>query len=1171
MRISQLDIRACGPFTDRILTFDTARPGLHVIFGPNEAGKSSALRALKAWLFGFPEQTADDFRHAYKDLLVGGTLRMEDGREWRFFRRKRRKADLIDDSENPLSPDILDPFLPVRDRLIFESLYGIDHSSLIRGGEDILAQKGEIGQTLFSAGAGIASLRQITEMLESDAGALFKRQGKRQKINESIARYKAIQRQIKDASLAGSEWKSLQQDLQEAAESLNSLDTVLAEKEKERRRLERIRQALPQLMQRRDIRNRITALGQVVALPPDFSEQRSSVQASLGQLKRDQIGTRHRLAEIDQKMATLQIKHPLLEQATTISHLRGQLGAHEKAMQDRPKREGMRSSCLSDALKYLKNINANLDLSRSEDLRPLFGKRRLIQSLANRHGEIQLRLQQNRKRTSALAAEQRTTRQMLKDLPQTLRLEELSRVTRQGRKMGDLDQIIRSKATELVESRSNCHQEIKNLGCWTGVPDALLSLPLPLRETITDFEERCGQLEAERNDLNRQIRELTSRREENSTNLATLQNTGVLPSEEELAAIRRRREHGWSLLKRQWIEGADIAEAVSLYSDGLPLHDAYENDVREADTTADRLRREADRVQRFAALQAENNTLQERLLAAENEAERLQNEQTALTAEWRSSWQEAGIEPLSPREMQAWLNRCTPLLSELSDIQKQERELEDLRQQRQTQCNRLIETLNQAGEKAIDDSGILSPLLDRAEQILEEQGRVEQHRLQMSERLLKTDNELKPLQEEIEQLEDELADWREQWRELMTPLKSTQTVQPAEAADLIENLQACFEKLEKADDFQKRIDGIDADAGAFSKSVTDLASLVAPDIEPLPPSQIVARLESDLRQSSENQNLKQALAEERQDLAATLKANAAEIETLENKLSEQCRLAGVTSISELAAVEERSRQYRQLQEDLATIEQVLLAGAEGLTIEELEEQAKAVDHDQLSEAIASLDREIQNDLNPRIRELSERIGQKRTEINRLDGNAVAADALEESRHELALMSRLVNQYVRLKLATRILNDEIERFRAENQDPVLKIASRYFAGLTLGSFSGLRTDEDEHGKPILVGFREDNARLQVSEMSSGTRDQLYLALRFASLEWKHRSSEPMPFILDDILVNFDDDRSRAALQAMAELSAATQVILFTHHRQIVTEARQMAETPDLKIHELPSGH
>ena len=71
MRLKHLHLKAVGPFTDRILDFDSKEPGLHIIYGPNEAGKSSSLRALKALLYGFPQQTPDNFLHNYDQLLVG--------------------------------------------------------------------------------------------------------------------------------------------------------------------------------------------------------------------------------------------------------------------------------------------------------------------------------------------------------------------------------------------------------------------------------------------------------------------------------------------------------------------------------------------------------------------------------------------------------------------------------------------------------------------------------------------------------------------------------------------------------------------------------------------------------------------------------------------------------------------------------------------------------------------------------------------------------------------------------------------------------------------------------------------------------------------------------------------------------------------------------------------
>ena len=83
------------------------------------------------------------------------------------------------------------------------------------------------------------------------------------------------------------------------------------------------------------------------------------------------------------------------------------------------------------------------------------------------------------------------------------------------------------------------------------------------------------------------------------------------------------------------------------------------------------------------------------------------------------------------------------------------------------------------------------------------------------------------------------------------------------------------------------------------------------------------------------------------------------------------------------------------------------------------------------------------------------------------------------------------------------------------------------------------------------------RVYVEGMSSGTRDHLYLALRLASIDKYMDSVEPMPFIVEDVLVDFDDDRSQAALNVLVKFAEKTQVILFTHHLQIVEQPIQLS--------------
>ncbi len=76
------------------------------------------------------------------------------------------------------------------------------------------------------------------------------------------------------------------------------------------------------------------------------------------------------------------------------------------------------------------------------------------------------------------------------------------------------------------------------------------------------------------------------------------------------------------------------------------------------------------------------------------------------------------------------------------------------------------------------------------------------------------------------------------------------------------------------------------------------------------------------------------------------------------------------------------------------------------------------------------------------------------------------------------------------------------------------------------------------------------------MGEGTRDQLYLALRLAALELHLEQTTPMPFIADDLFINYDDGRSRAGLEALATLSEKTQVIFLSHHAHLVPLARSV---------------
>jgi DNA repair protein SbcC/Rad50 len=119
---------------------------------------------------------------------------------------------------------------------------------------------------------------------------------------------------------------------------------------------------------------------------------------------------------------------------------------------------------------------------------------------------------------------------------------------------------------------------------------------------------------------------------------------------------------------------------------------------------------------------------------------------------------------------------------------------------------------------------------------------------------------------------------------------------------------------------------------------------------------------------------------------------------------------------------------------------------------------------------------------------------------------------------------------------------------------LKAASAYFERMTRQEFVRLLGD-DSGKEPVLMAERRNGLRIHVEEMSEGTRDQLYLALRLAALDVRRAAGVDLPVILDDVLMTSDEDRSGAILEALADFGRENQVIVFTHHRHIADVAKK----------------
>ncbi len=1166
MRFKRLDLKAFGPFTDRTLEFDSKEPGFYIIFGPNEAGKSCALRAFKALLYGFHPQTPDNFLHNYDQLQVGGCLQGADGKELFFWRRKKKKADLLDSDGNQMDPSELAGFLHGIEPTFFELLYGIDHETLVEGGKDILAQKGQVGQALFAAGAGISSLRKILDSFDAEADELFRSRGTKQQINLAIKEYKEQKKIVKEASLLPSKWKKHQKRFKDAEAEQARLEEESTQKRAEMRRLDRLNKAIPELAELENLKKQLEELGDVVVLPPEFSEQLRQVEQETIQIKLQLDKNSDRIKKLQSKQEGISLNQPLLDHAETIEDLHQRLGEYRKGQKDRTRLDGMRITHRKDAGALIKEVRPDLRLEDAVSLRPVLGRKRTIQTLSSQHEALSQQVLQAGKQSNEAEKELEEISESLSCLPAIRKSDGLVKSLKLAQKAGDLDGLIEELAREIDEGKKACQAELKRLGRWSGELDQLLELTLPLQETVRRFEADYSELDDERRQHRKDRHKVEEELKAAKTESREVAYGGEVPTEQDLEESRNKRQDGWQLLRRQWLDGEDIAKEAEEYEPGQAVHEAYEHHVEQADHIADRLRREAERVAKAAALRAKVESLEETIQKIIQQEQEITNREQELAATWQAEWKPLKIKPLSPKEMFAWLAGIDTLRFKVTETLNKEGAAKEKDKARLKYRKTLEKELKDLGKRGESSGRELAPVLVFAESVLETiaENKAEQEKL--TEKQAQVQKALDKAREEQGVAESAKTEWQVKWNKALAGLGLKDQVLPSEALDLLGTIEACFNKLEKAADFQSRIDGIDRDAAKFSDDVRILLEQAAPALKDLPLEQAVLQLHTMVGKARQDSELLKENSEEVEALTDEIQDAGKTLQSLDGQMAELLATAKCGKATDLVEAIRKSKEYQRLQEKVSDAETSLAKVSEGVPLENIKRQADEVDVDELPGQIASLKRQIEEELYPRIKDVLKVIGEENKELQLMDGSAQAAEAADKMEQVAARIRRLVDQYARIKLAAMVLKDEIERYREEHQDPVLQIASRFFSELTLGSFAGLRTDVNDKEESILVGMRPGDVRVSVDGMSSGTRDQLYLALRLATLEWRLETSEPMPFIVDDILINFDDDRSKATLQALADLSEKNQVILFTHHGQIVEEAKKI-KNGVVQVHEL----
>jgi len=1164
MKIQELNLAAFGPFSDRSLAFDQDGVGFHIVYGPNEAGKSSALRGLKALLYGIEERTPDNFIHANDKLRIIGCLRNAEEQELAFVRRKGRKNTLLTAEGESLEDQALAPFLRGVTPDLFETLFGIDHQALVQGGQEILEQKGEVGQALFSAALGSHALHAVLGQLDDEADALFRPRGSTQVINSALKSYTQLNKEIRGHSLSAREWDEHRRALERTTKELKQVQSELAGNRVEVNRLRRIQRSLPKLARHRELLWELGAVSDVVILPDDFAGRRRQAVRELETAQALVGRAIPRLQGFQQQLERLSINQGLLEQAECIEDLHARLGGHRKALQDRPNIEMERRQLLTDAESLLKEVRPDIEFSDIERLRPVVARRQGINELGNKKPLLVSREGQAESSLREMKIRLKVACQELHELPDRGSSEALRRSIAEARKLGDRDAAIQSAQSELAGIQREGTVGLSRLGLWDGELEDLPGLRVPGREGIDHFAEAYDKLQKLSQRLQEKQEEAADELREISLRLDEIYRVGEVPTEKELVEVRSERDRVWQLLRRQWIEGEEVSAEAKRFDVKGSLPDAFEERMTDADELSDRLRREADRVHGMASLQARQESVQRQAADIARQFETYTAEKIRIDADWQVLWAPCRIQPRTPREMRVWLDDLEKLRDRVEQVTLFSRKSSEMEQIRETHIQRLNRHLQEIGEEGSKSEALESVLLE-CEGVARQLDEIKQQRDALDKEIKTLKTGLDSLADAHRSVSEALQSWTTQWRALLESIGLQGDVSPSEMSDIIEKLRELFAKQGDAEKLRIRIKAIDDDAASFRRQVVSAVGSIAPDLADLPADDAVTRLNSLLSDNRSRQTQHQQIEEQVEQTQQEIQDSQVTIQTMTDRLDALCVEARCSGHAELEGAERKSAQHLDLKASIESIEQEILAAGDGATTTELEIEAEGIDPDALPGRIEELNNKIDDELEPRRTDLSEIKGREKKELELMDGSGRAAALADQAQSMLAGIRSDAERYVRVKLAGRVLRDEIERYRRVNQGPLVKRASEHFAALTLGSFEGLITGFNEKDEPVLAGNRPDGERVTVEGMSSGTRDQLYLALRLASLEKYMESAEPMPFIVDDVLVDFDDKRSEAALNALAVLAEKTQVIVFTHHSQVVEQAKGLRGP--VQVHEL----
>ncbi|MDI9371134.1 MAG: AAA family ATPase [Synergistaceae bacterium] len=425
---------------------------------------------------------------------------------------------------------------------------------------------------------------------------------------------------------------------------------------------------------------------------------------------------------------------------------------------------------------------------------------------------------------------------------------------------------------------------------------------------------------------------------------------------------------------------------------------------------------------------------------------------------------------------------------------------------------------------------------------------------QMTAVLARMDADGVAMEEELSKTERELDELNEEWRKWLEERKFDEKLGPRDLEGIVPRI------------LQLRSEGAmlssrEAEAGELNEYVSEVADKIRTLSEQLAGSfdsigepapsaaspEAIRAFSSLLRRASETRSAAESLGREAENLRRSLDEIKEEFDGAARKLGELFAAASTPDEEAFVALAEEWRKREAL---LAgrTQERKVLLGLFGS-----EEALGSAEEEYLfrrPEEIRSQAEEIReriNRLRSEVDELVDSRGRLASELERMGTDERQSELLFARKGMERKIEAHLEEWLSCVLARHFLEVSKARHERERQPEVIRAAGEYLSLMTDDRYL-LLSEGSEKGLSVVLE-EKDQARGRKDEMmwSSGLADQVYLSMRLALASLWGRNSEPLPLILDDLMVRFDEGRQRGAARAICKAAKDNQVLLFTCHK------------------------